>query len=83
VLSDGSPLTPVVVNCWLRAILSNVGIRGTYSSHSFRIGAATTAASAGIPDHLIKTLGRWSSNAYLLYIRNPSPVLTSIAAVLA
>ena len=83
VLSDGSPLTPVVVNCWLGAILSNVGIRGTYSSHSFRIGAATTAASEDIPDHLIKTFGRWSSNAYLLYIRTPSPVLTSLAAVLA
>ena len=83
VLSDGSPITPVVVNCSLLAILSNLGIRCTYSSHSFRIGTATTAASAGIPDHLIKTLGRWPSNAYLLYIRIPSPVLTSIAAVLA
>ncbi|CAB4023526.1 Retrovirus-related Pol poly from transposon 412, partial [Paramuricea clavata] len=54
---DGSPLTPVVVYCWFRAMLSNFGIRGTYSSHSFRIGAATTEVSAGIPDHLIKTLG--------------------------
>ena len=34
-----------------------------YASHSFRIGAATTAAAAGL-----KSLGRWSSNAYLSYI---------------
>ena len=39
------------------------------SSHSFRIGAATTAASAGIPDRTIRTLGRWSSDCYRRYIR--------------
>ena len=33
--------------------------------HSFRIGAATTAAAKGIEDLLIKTLGRWESLAYL------------------
>ena len=37
-----------------------------YSGHSFRIGAASTAASRGIPEATIKTLGRWESSAYLL-----------------
>ena len=44
----------------------------------FRIGAATTAASCGVPDHLIITLGRWSSDAYQVYIRTP---ITSIVQV--
>ena len=45
----------------------------SYAGHSFRIGAATTAASAGIEDSIIQTLGRWKSSAYLLYVRlNPS-----------
>ena len=37
-----------------------------YSGHSFRIGAATTAASCGLQDSLIKTLGRWKSAAYMM-----------------
>ena len=40
-----------------------------YSSHSFRIGAATTAASRGVEDSLIKILGRWESAAYHAALR--------------
>jgi hypothetical protein len=40
-----------------------------YTSHSFRIGAATTAAAANVPSWLIKRLGRWSSNCFERYIR--------------
>ena len=35
---------------------------------SFWVGAATSAALLGIPDYLIRAMGRWSSDAYLLYI---------------
>ncbi|CAC5424848.1 unnamed protein product [Mytilus coruscus] len=40
-----------------------------FSGHSFRIGAGTAAGQANIEDHMIKTLGRWSSDCYVRYIR--------------
>jgi len=54
-----------------------------YAGHSFRIGAATTAAQRGIQDSLIKTLGRWESSAYTVYIRTPRETLCSVARSLA
>ena len=35
-----------------------------FSRHSFHIGAATAAAQCSILDHLIKTMGGWTSDAY-------------------
>ena len=54
-----------------------------YASHSFRIGATTTAAAAGLPTWLIKMLGRWSSDAYLTYVYCPTNVIASVPAALS
>ena len=42
------------------------------------VAAATTAAVAGLPTQLIKTLRRWSSNVYLSYICCPIDVIASV-----
>ena len=39
------------------------------SSHSLRIGAASTAAAMGYPKYLIQSMGRWSSDCFRRYIR--------------
>ena len=49
----------------------NLNVEG-YKSHNFRIGAASWAAAKGMSDAQIRAFGRWKSNAFLRYIRNPS-----------
>ena len=77
---DGRPLSRALLTGWLREILARAGVPGNFSSHSFRIGAATVASRRGIPDHLIQALGRWSSDAYKSYIRTPSETLASLSS---
>ena len=78
------PLTRPRFVAVVREALGKSGLdERKYCSHSFRIGAATTAASRGMEDCIIKTLGRWESVAYLQYVRIPCERLASISGVLA
>lgn len=76
---DGSPLTRRAVSASIQSILQTAGIPGHFSGHSFRIGAATTAAEKGVPNHMIKMLGRWSSDAYQRYIRTPVHAILQVS----
>ena len=61
---------------YIRHVLVILGYDDTkYCGHSLRIGVATSAAEAGIEDHLIQTLGRWSSSCYVRYISTDEKVL--------
>ena len=53
-----------------------------YNTHSFRIGAATTARQVNIPDAIIKMLGRWKSDAYQSYIKTPPQELSKLSKYL-
>ena len=53
------------------------------SSHSLRIGAASTAAAAGCPKWLIQALGRWSSDCFRAYIRIPRATIKNTSKILA
>ena len=50
-----------------------------YNSHSFRIGAATTAMQAKIPETHIQMMGRWRSNAYQQYVKTPPTELAKLS----
>lgn len=53
------------------------------TGHSFRIGAATTAAESQTPDYLVQTLGRWKSQSYLRYTRISQSLIRQTQNLLA
>ena len=80
---DGRPLTKSSFTSKVREALKATGLpEQNFTGHSFRIGAATATASAGIENSVIRTLGRWSSSAYLVYIRTPREHLASFSRTL-
>ena len=61
-----------------KQILSRLGYNASFfSGHSYRIGASSMAAACRFffEDHLIRTLGRWTSDCYRTYIHIPSQVI--------
>ena len=84
VFEDGRFLTRVRFVEAVRSALLSAGVdQQKYCGHSFRIGAATTAAARGVEDSVIKTLGRWESLAYLQYVRIPREQLSGVSCQLA
>jgi hypothetical protein len=68
----GRPLAKSYMVSVTRLLLGLAGHNpALYSGHSFRAGAATTAGDKHFKEWELKMLGRWSSNAYSLYLRNP------------
>ena len=64
VLEDGSYLTRQCFATMVSSALKLAGVNDKlYTTHSFQIGAATSAKEAGVSDVHIKMLGRWKSNA--------------------
>ena len=83
-MEDGRPLTRDMFVAQVKKVLTQAGIDATkYSGHSFRIGAASTAAERGVEDSTIRTLGRWESAAYLLYVRVPRERLAALSQTLS
>lgn len=71
---DSYPLTKYQLRYMLKRAVQfcNFSDHHLFQSHSFRIGAATTAKMMGLSDEDIQIMGRWRSAAFKKYIRVPS-----------
>jgi hypothetical protein len=80
-MADGQPLHLRRANAALRALLQRAGVDlAGWRGLSFRRGGATSLTEAGIPDHIIKELGRWRSWVYSTYIEASEQHLLLAAA---
>lgn len=75
--AKGHPFFPSLSAASLNSALKAMAAQFNFnvarvSSHSLRIGGASALAAAGLPDYVIKSMGRWKSDAFLGYIRSTS-----------
>lgn len=76
VQKDGTFLTRERLTVALRRSLGLLGMDATaYASHSLRIGGVVSAAAAGYGIETLKKLGRWASDAVLVYLQLPDAML--------
>jgi hypothetical protein len=78
--SSNFKLTPCTLNKWLSSIALKFNLDSKrISSHSLRIGGASSLAAAGVNDYVIQRMGRWKSLCFLQYIRLASGAFATAA----
>jgi len=78
--SNGTPLTAKKFNQILSTHLGGGGGgQKPFTSHCFRIGAASRLGHLGYSDEDVKAMGRWSSRAFEEYLLHPRTKRAAIA----
>lgn len=76
VTQSGKAVTRLQFQTVFYRCLSYLGISTVgYNTHSFRIGSCTDMVKEGVSDTKIRSVGRWKSDAYKLYVRPPNIVV--------
>jgi integrase len=84
IYNDKTPLTRKFFITHVKLLLDKLGLSSdSCNGHSFRIGAATAAHESRLEDHLIQTLGGWSSDCYTRYIHTSPKVIQQAQKQLA
>ena len=84
ITSEGKGWTRRMFCASLKSVLHKLKLdQHSYNTHSFKIGAATSASLAQLSDTRIQILGRWRSNAFKSYIRPAPRELAKLSKVMA
>lgn len=68
--ANNKPLSYDRIHNMTRKLMHEIGEDPEqFGTHSYRIGGATAIFAAGGSDTIIRTMGRWSSDLYRLYVR--------------
>lgn len=77
-------LKPAYFNACLQKLAEAYGLDPRrVSSHSLRIGGVSALAAAGVPDYVIRDMGRWKSLAFLTYVRKSTEMFEVARSALA
>jgi len=72
ITKEGKGWTVAMFRTALKSFLAELKVdKRRQNTHSFRIGAATSASLSNVSDSYIQLLGRWHSNAFQRYIKPP------------
>jgi hypothetical protein len=72
-------LSPDQLALALQSVAARMGFpRRRFAPHSLRYGGASALAAAGAPSHVIQTVGRWKSLAFLQYLKLSRSILDSV-----
>ena len=66
----------------VKALVALAGLDGDYAGHSFRSGGACDLYASNVPIEAIMRMGRWKSQAALLYLRCETVTALKIASAL-
>lgn len=82
--ADGSPASYDDLQAFIKALCASAGLDSArFSTHSLRIGGATTLMKLGFAADAIQKLGRWVSDSYKRYLRFDPSVAANVSAALA
>jgi len=84
ITKEGTGWTGAMFYTGLKSLMGDVKLdKCCYNTHRVRIGAATSASLAKLPDAHIQILGHWKSNAFKRYIRPPPNEVANMSKIIA